>query len=354
MRLRFRRSGEGWNPVSLRRFVQPAWMPAFAGMTDTASMGKARVCLFAITMAVATVTSSFAQSQVTRDPPQAPVPDPAGHPPGMQCPSGTTWLGGACVPIHPLQPAAPSKESAQSPPARNPKLEQILAAQRGETPEVQALVQGTDPNARDKVHQRTALTWTIFLNDQAAFDRFIATGADVNAKDDEGSTPLLAAAQFAMKHDTTAMAEALVAKGADVALRTQGLTPLMHAANSNAPGVAQAILSKLPAGEVDARNSNGMTALSIGASVGASEVVRLLLEKGAKVDGRDEAGKTPLMHAAGHAFPGTVTTVIVLLEKGADAKARDKAGNTPLSEAKQHGPPEAVEILQQAEKASAH
>jgi ankyrin repeat protein len=247
----------------------------------------------------------------------------------------------------------PSKERPQPAQARNPEVERILAAERGDTPEVRALVQGKDPNARDKVHQRTALMWTIVLNDRAAFERFIDAGANVNAVDDEGSTPLLLVAELAMKNDTTSMADVLVAKGADVAVRTsgQGFTPLMHAANSNAPGVARAILSKLDPKDVDVRNSDGMTALIVAASVGAGEVVRMLLEKGAKVDGRDAEDKTPLMHAAGHVFPGSVATVKLLLEKGADTNARDKAGNTPLSEAKQYGPPEVVGILQ---KAGAH
>jgi ankyrin repeat protein len=248
------------------------------------------------------------------------------------------------VPTHP-----PAQEGVQ-PKAPHPALEKILAAQRGETPEVDALVRGKDPNARDTVHQRTALMWTIVRDDTANFDRFMAAGADVNAKDAEGSTPLLVAAELAMKHDTTAMAEALVAKGADVAARPggQGLTPLMHAANGNAPGVAQAILSKLDAKDVDVRTGDGMTALSIAAAVGASDVVEMLLAKGAQVDGRDKRDKTPLMHAAGHSFPGTVPTVTLLLGKGADVNARDKEGRTPLSAAKQSGPPELAEMLRKA------
>ena len=74
----------------------------------------------------------------------------------------------------------------------------------------------------------------------------------------------------------------------------------------------------------------------------------MVLEKGAAVDAKDEAGRTPLMNAAGHVFPGTAGTVTLLLEKGADPNARAKDGRTPLADAKQYGPPEVVELLQKA------
>lgn len=235
--------------------------------------------------------------------------------------------------------------------AQSPRLQQILAAERGETPEVRALVAGKDPNARDKPHQRTALMWSIILDDPAAFARFLATaGAGVNAKDDRGETALLHAAQFAMKHNTTPMVEALLARGADVSGSAEpgGLTPLMHAANGNAPGVARALLARLDPKDVDRRASRGRTALVIAAAVGAAEVVRLLLEKGAQVDGADEEGKTPLIQAAGRRFPGTLATLELLLGRGADPNARDLQGNTALSQARQYGPPGAVELLQKA------
>lgn len=238
----------------------------------------------------------------------------------------------------------------QSPPKRK-SVQEILAAERGETPEVRALVAGKDPNARDQVHRRTALMWSIFLADEIAFERLIAVpGADVNAVDDRGDTALLHAAEFAMKYDTTPMVEALLAHGARIAPISEGrdFTPLMHAANGNAPGVTQALLAKLGAKELERRNAEGMTALAIGAMVGATEVVRLLLEKGAQIDSRDDAGKTALIHAAGHVFPGTAATVALLLEKGANPKLKDQAGNTALSEARRRGVADVVALLEKA------
>lgn len=235
--------------------------------------------------------------------------------------------------------------------AQSPALKRIQAAERGDTPEVRALVTGQDPNARDAPHLRTALMWSILLNDRTAFDRFIAIpGAEVNAADSRGETALTLAAEAAMKHNTTPMVEALIAKGAAVAGSPEpgAMTPLMHAANGNVPGVARALLARLDAAALERRNAMGMTALAVGAAVGATDVVRLLLERGAKVEASDERGKTPLIHAAGHHFPGSLATVTLLLEKGGDPNARDKEGNTPLSEARKRGAPGVEGLLRKS------
>jgi uncharacterized protein len=232
---------------------------------------------------------------------------------------------------------------------RSPAAERILAAERGETLEVEALLKGNDPNARDKPTNRTALMWTIIRKDQTAFDRLIAIpGADVTATDRRDETAIVIAAQIAMKFDTTAMVEALLTKGADPRAPGGGFTPLLHAANSNRPGVARAILAKLTAQDLEARNPFGQTALGQAAWVGAAEIVTMLLDKGANIEAADLEGKTPLLNAAGHVFPGTLETVRILVAGKADVNARDKAGNTPLSEAIKHGAPGVAELLKQS------
>lgn len=69
------------------------------------------------------------------------------------------------------------------------------------------------------------------------------------------------------------------------------------------------------------------TALSEAASHGAKEVVRLLLEGGASVDEPDIYRRTPLHHAACDGDDGLVR---LLLEHGADDTATDITGQTPL------------------------
>ena len=71
----------------------------------------------------------------------------------------------------------------------------------------------------------------------------------------------------------------------------------------------------------------GNTALIDAAARGYSETVRALLDKGAEVDGRDNAGRTALMEAA---FGGYTDTARLLLEKGANINAADHEGWGPL------------------------
>ena len=63
-------------------------------------------------------------------------------------------------------------------------------------------------------------------------------------------------------------------------------------------------------------------------------VLKLLLENGASINARDNAGRTALMYAAEH---GRDELVQVLLEAGADATAQDRAGRTAWQWAEQNG-----------------
>jgi ankyrin repeat protein len=72
------------------------------------------------------------------------------------------------------------------------------------------------------------------------------------------------------------------------------------------------------------------TPLAKAAWEGRREMVKYLLAKGAKVDGRDGNGETPLMQAAQRDFDDVIA---VLLAAGADVRAADTRGNTAFSAA---------------------
>ncbi len=70
-----------------------------------------------------------------------------------------------------------------------------------------------------------------------------------------------------------------------------------------------------------------------------------LLDQGAVIDARDEAGRTPLMLAVTH---DKVELVRLLLARGADPNAADNAGHTPLQQATKRNLQDVAELLEQA------
>ena len=79
--------------------------------------------------------------------------------------------------------------------------------------------------------------------------------------------------------------------------------------------------------DVEAKDSNGMTALHHAARNGHIEVVRLLLDSGATVDAREQVGITPLSLAASR---GHAVVIQLLSERGGDVNARSSTSWTPL------------------------
>ncbi|KAL6887036.1 hypothetical protein GGI43DRAFT_264528 [Trichoderma evansii] len=79
---------------------------------------------------------------------------------------------------------------------------------------------------------------------------------------------------------------------------------------------------------IEAKDSDGRTALLWAAEKGHQATVKLLVEKGADIEAKDSDGLTPLSFAAEN---GHQATVELLVEKGADIEAKDSDGRTPLS-----------------------
>src|SRR5436190_22513074 len=150
----------------------------------------------------------------------------------------------------------------------------------------------------------------------------IAAGADVNAAQGDGTTPL----HWAVYKIDTDLARALLARGAKPAvMNNYGSSPLAEAVK-----VADARLvgMLLDAGSnVEVPNQEGQTPLMLAARAGSLDVAELLVRHGANVNAREKwRGQTALMWAA-DARSAELTRF--LIKHKADVNARALANDWP-------------------------
>jgi ankyrin repeat protein len=231
---------------------------------------------------------------------------------------------------------------------------------------------------------RERLMAAIEKNDPQAVSAALSEGADIDAEDEDGHTPIMYAA-YVGNIDVVRL---LVESGADLERWGQGDNVLNRAAFGGqrevfeylAPLVSEEIRrsideQELPQGElrnqrsdaavealikavlfkpiemvqaaiedgvnVNGIGSNGETALHYAANSGKNDIVRLLLESGADANIRDVddqiglgSGATPLYLAASNFLSSVaVETFDLLFAAGADPNIPDDKGNTPLMKA---------------------
>ena len=212
-------------------------------------------------------------------------------------------------------------------------------------------------------------------------------GADVNARSKAGHTPLELAAAHAGGIDAVKL---LLAKGAALAgpPDSQGMTPLAMASQANetatvklliehdakaaiaGPAGPMAIMNAAMYGNVEivklllskgvdvnsqsppetARVKNGpimigkLTALILAVADGSPEMVRLLLDSGAKIDMTDVRGMTPLMLSVATDHPNA-EVIQILLAHHADPALKSNLGETALDWARKFRNPAVLTAL---------
>jgi ankyrin repeat protein len=220
----------------------------------------------------------------------------------------------------------------------DPRITALIAAVRaGNHSEIEQQIAGSPEavNGKDGGGS-TALHHAAGYGPLANIELLIDKGADVNAKNRRGSTPL----HWAI-HDE-AKVRLLVSKGADVnARQQQGRTPLYLAAMLGDSVQTMRLLLNAGA-DPNLASANGQAPLMMAASRGNVEGIRLLIERGAQVNAKDGAGETALMAAC---TSGNAGAVRLLIERGADVRVKSKRNETALGFAATSGSQASVELL---------
>jgi len=167
-------------------------------------------------------------------------------------------------------------------------------------------------------------------DDIAAVKKLIIKGADVNAKDRYGWTPVIRAA-LANDLDTVRF---LIEKGADVRqIGNNGATAFYFAASRGNLDLVELIYSADP--KLNIRQGvSPYTPMDDPAGAGNIPVVEFLLNAGYDVNEKLAYGARPIMYAAEY---NHLPLVKFLLEKGADIEATGNLGENALMLASQKG-----------------
>ena len=154
--------------------------------------------------------------------------------------------------------------------------------------------------------------------DREVVKSLLKQGADVNAAQGDGTTPL----HWAARRGDVELAQMLIYAGANVRATTRlgGWTPLLMAAQLGHPKMIETLLNA--GSDLKTTTAFGATPLMLASAAGNPEAVRLLLSKGGDVNAAESVrGETALMFASAY---NRFEAMRLLIDAGADVKRESK------------------------------
>lgn len=266
-------------------------------------------------------------------------------------------------------------------PASDPNTAALISAARsGDLAALDAAVKGgAKIDDADRASGRNALHWAAAEAKLEVIDWLLKNGANVNAEDRTGKTPLGVAAEKGKVEAVKALVKAtaavnhrdrikgspvlwaaglgnaetvaaLIAAGADVNVAdVNGLTPLLWAAGIGEPGSVTLLLDAKA--DTSAKDTiDGDDALIRAVRSGKDETVKILIARGAKTDTRNDKGATALLVAAGS---GSLEKIKALVAAKSDLTAKDNTGRTLLDYAKNRIDPAKDQVVAYVEQVMA-
>lgn len=165
----------------------------------------------------------------------------------------------------------------------------------------------------------------------------IMIGADVNAKNSAGESPVI----FASAKRNKRMVKYYIEKGASLDSRGGGAdsqwTLLMAASKEKDIDMVKYLVEK--GADVNARNAKGINALY---GVDDIEIARFLVEKGTDVNAAAQNGAAPLKVAR------NIDVIKLLIKKGANVNAKTDKGTSLLADALEKKEYEKANLLEAA------
>ncbi|KAM0079786.1 hypothetical protein ACKRZS_008073 [Fusarium odoratissimum] len=237
-------------------------------------------------------------------------------------------------------------------------------------------------NAKEKDRGRkTPLHWAATMEGSGAtMQALLSYGAEIDARDDRGETPLFKAAFWASIDEVGF----LIGQGADVTAQNQEDETCLHEAMRRSNSTLEIVRFLLENGvRADARSRSGRTCLHVFAlqeevNPSTSDLIQLVTSRGTDINANDNDGNTPLhlmakygnvknlstfadqpgldlnarnclgktpMHVAAERTRSGTRILSILITKGADINSLDNEAKTPLDVAIENGYKGAIRLL---------